>query len=248
LAETDLVSALGLAALIGLVPIYLGMSQTFISKRFRDETKSIIHGAAFGAMAFFLVDVFEGASGLGVEFGLRYPYIQATLVASFAVGLLVPAMLEPRHAAGYHKLAYLFAMGIGFHSLAEGVVIGYDLQAGHGFTLLQRTVQTLSFVLHKGAEGLAISIPLMFMRPVNARAVVYSGLVGGVPLMLGTGVGFAGLSGVAASYSFAAGAGGTIYLLFRLASISIKGRRLYLGILLGVLYMYFAGMIHAVEV
>ncbi len=255
--DIDIITAILFAAVLGLVPLYLAISQSFRSRILGDRAKSIITGIAFGAMIFFVVDLFEGASTLGVDFGTRSFEFRVALVGSFAMGLMIPAILEPPLKKGEDPgqndgLAYLFALSMGFHAFAEGVVIGYDVTSGYGFSLLQRMVQTVSFVLHKGGEGLAISIPLMFRLSSSgiSRTVIYCGLLAGAPLILGTASGFLGLTGIAASFAFSAGAGGLAYVIFRLAKFPMdpsSGKVFYLGILLGVLYMYFAGSLHAIE-
>ena len=255
--DIDIFTAILFAAILGIVPLYLAISQSFRSRILGDGAKSIITGIAFGAMIFFVVDLFEGASTLGVDFGTRSFEFRVALVGSFAMGLIIPAILEPPLKKGEdahgqnERLAYLFALSMGFHAFAEGVVIGYDVTSGFGFSLLQRTVQTLSFVLHKGGEGLAISIPLMFRVSSSgiSRTVIYCSLLAGAPLILGTASGFLGLTGIAASFAFSAGAGGLTYVIFRLARFPVdpsNGKVFYLGILLGLLYMYFAGSIHAI--
>lgn len=242
-------------AALGLIPLLVGMSHHIVTRRARSETKVIVSGVAFGAMIFFIIDLFEGASSLGVDFGTRSLSLQMALLATFALGLLAPSFIESVSKANndrsYESLVYLFALGIGFHSFAEGVVIGYNISAEYGFTLIQRTFQSLSFVLHKGAEGLAMSIPLMFFSARTSKVSLYAILIGGLPLVAGTALSLVGLSGSAASYSFAAGAGGVAYILYRIVRITPAypiGRGFPLGMLLGVTYLYFAGIIHSVEV
>ena len=255
LPEMDIVTALVIVSAVGFIPLYVGMCQQRITRNSRQVTKIAIAGIAFGSMAFFIIDLFEGASGLGVDFGNRALPIQTGLLTSFGISIFALTFLGATTQKGlnvnHEKIAYLFAVGIGLHGFAEGVVMGHGLSSGYGFTLAERALQTLSFMLHKGAEGLTISIPLMFAASRSSRPLFYSGLIGGLPLVLGTGLGIVGLSGSAASYAFAAGAGAVTYILYRIVQMSGAShleKGFPLGILIGVLYIYFAGVIHAIEV
>lgn len=251
----DVSTALALMALLGIVPTYIGLSQAMSARNSRANVKGLLSGVALGLAIFFTVDLFEEASSLGVDFGLRSNPIQLVLLLSFSTGLLLLPALESiwgseRESAGlFHPfVAYLFALGIGFHSFGEGVVAGYDLSAEYTSTLPQTVLQALSFSFHKLSEGFIISMPFLFGG--SKRAMVSSGLVAGIPLLLGTLLGFSGISGIVTSYSFAAGAGATTYILVRLAhsSYGLRGSwSLYLGVLAGLLFMYFAGWMHSIE-
>ena len=234
-------------SVMGLTPIIIGIAQGAIAQRFTPKVKSTILGLAFGAMIFSLLDLFRGASGLGVDFGFSSPYTQILLILSFSLGLFLPKFLNKSSEIG--SLLYPFALVIGFHSFGEGIVIGFDLSVGHGFALVDRGLQTLSFILHKGAEGLAISIPIMFSKYVSRKRIVYATLLSGGPLIVGTGLVSLGISGSIASFSFAAGVGGLTFILLKLGMILGKQKEsdlIYFGLLAGILYMYLAGAIHGV--
>ncbi|MFQ6010979.1 MAG: hypothetical protein ACE5KG_02280 [Nitrososphaerales archaeon] len=246
MSEVPLLLLLGIPV-IGLVPIIIGITLGVLSRKFRIRTKSLITGIAFGAMIFSMLDLFRGALGLGVDFGFSSPATQVILLLSFALGLYLPTLLDRHSEVG--SLLYPFAIVIGFHSFGEGIVIGYDFPIGYGFPLLDRGLQTLSFMLHKGAEGLAISIPVMLSKSIPKRQLVYAILISAGPLFLGTALVSAGADGSLVSFSFAAGLGGLTFMLLRLGKILGDRKEtdlIYLGLLVGVLYLYLAGAIHGV--
>ena len=243
-----------LIILLSFSIVYLGIKQVEVSKNFNERNKSIIFGFIFGIMIFSIIDMFKGASNLGVEFGIRFPIVQLSLLISFIIGLLFPSLFEINNITksdqNYLRLSYLFALGIGFHSFSEGVVISLNLLAGYNFTLLQRTTQTMSFLLHKFSEGLIISIPLLFVTTNISKTIFNLALISILPIILGSMFGFLGINGSITSYFFSAGAGSLTYILYKIGRISnnIPERRIiYLGIVIGILYMYFSGIIHSIE-
>ncbi len=258
-AIIDVKSAIALSLLFGVVPLYIGLTNSKLSSKLRESSKGFIASIAFGIVIFSLIDLFGGASRLGIDFGLRAIPLQSTLLLAFAVGLVIPFAVERCSKAGSNSqtqmitytVAYLFALAVAFHAFAEGVVIGFDLQSGHAFTFTQRSLQATSFFLHKIAEGLVISIPIMLIKP-RAETFVLAGIVGSIPLLIGVTSAYLGIPGLAASYGFALGAGVSVYALFKLGHLSnfFTGNRMlmFAGIIIGLFFMYFAGWIHTIEI
>jgi len=251
--------AIALSVVFGVIPLYIGLTNSKLSHKFRDSSKGFITSIAFGIVIFSLIDLFGGASRLGIDFGLRATALQSTLLLAFAVGLLIPFAVEryskvrgnAKPAITTYTTAYLFALAIAFHSFSEGIVIGFDLQSGYSFTFKQQSVQAASFFLHKIAEGLVISIPIMLIKP-KAETYVLTGIIGSIPLLIGITMAYLGIPGIAASYGFALGAGVSTYVLFKLGHLSnmlTESRMLmFSGIIIGLFFMYFAGWIHAIEI
>ena len=254
----DVNMALLLALAFGAAPLFLGLTNSILSIRYRDSSKILIAGVAFGITIISVWDIFQGASGLGLNLGPDSIGIQSLLLLAFGIGLLVPFIVERSSSSvsssGTHftsyAVAYAFAMIVGFHAFAEGVIIGFDLQSGYAFTFTQRSVQALSFILHKIAEGIVISVPIMLIRP-RTDVFVIAGIIGSMPLLVGVALAYIGVSGSLASYAFALGVGGSAYILLRLGYMSsaISGSRmlLFAGIVLGAIFIYFAGWIHTIE-
>lgn len=252
----DVNTAIALSVAFGIVPLYIGLTNSKLSHRLRDSSKGFITSVAFGIVIFSLIDLFGGASRLGVDFALRAVPLQLTLLLAFAVGLVIPFVVERYSRSSNsqittYSVAYLFALAVAFHSFAEGVVVGFDFQTGYFFTFTQQSLQATSFFLHKIAEGLVISIPIMLIRP-KAETFVLAGIVGSIPLLIGVATAYLGIPGIAASYGFALGAGVSTYVLFKLGHLSNMLTRnkmvMFSGIIIGLFFMYFAGWIHAIEI
>lgn len=262
-ADIGVGNAVLLSLAFGVVPLYIGLTNSKLSRKLKDTSKGFVASVAFGIVIFSLFDLLGGASRLGIDFGLRAVHLQATFLLAFAAGLAIPFLAErySKKSGGNRSLqitaygaAYLFALAVAFHSFAEGVVVGYDLQTGYSFTFAQRSLQGTSFVLHKIAEGFVISIPLMLGAMWGKRdteTFVLAGILGAIPLSVGVAIAYLGIPGLAASYGFALGAGVFTYVLFKLAHLSqmlAEGRlRIFAGIIIGVLFMYLAGWIHSIQ-
>jgi zinc transporter ZupT len=252
-------TALALATAVGVIPLYIGLVNSRLSHRLSERSKGFIASVAFGIVAFSFIDLFGGASRLGIDFGLRAIPLQSMLLLAFAVGLVIPFAVERYSRAETHSLlrngsytiAYLFALSVAFHSFAEGVVVGFDLQSGYSFTFTQRSLQGASFFLHKIAEGIVISIPIMLIGS-KAQTYIFAGIIGAIPLLVGVATAYLGMPGVAASYGFALGAGVSTYVLFKLGYLSNLLTQnkmiMFSGIIVGIFFMYFAGWIHSIEI
>lgn len=256
LRMVDLPAAVGLVVVVGVVPVYAGLAHLYFTRKLSSGAKGLLAAAAFGAMVPYLVDAFKGASSLGIDMGSGAPIAQGMLVFIFAVGLLLPSLIGSKGEPSSTLLfaasnSYLFAFAIGLHGFGEGIVIGYDFLAGASFSLTHRVVQALSFFLHKAAEGFTVSIPLLFANKWGLSSVVYTGLIAGLPVVAGVFLGYLGVSGGVVPYSFAAAAGAAMFVLHHLSSMSsqsVRGRKLYASMLLGVLYMYMAGWLHGLVI
>ena len=253
----DVNTALLLALAFGVAPLFLGLANSRLSFHAGDRFKTLIVGVAFGITILSVWDLFQSASGLGLNLGPESIHIQSLLLLAFGIGLFLPFVVE-RTGSSFstqsqltYAVAYAFAMIVGFHAFAEGIIIGFDLQSGYAFTFTQRSVQALSFILHKIAEGIVISIPIMFIRP-RTDVFVLAGIIGSMPLLVGIVLAYIGISGSLASYAFALGVGGSAYILLRLGYLSsaVSGSRmlLFAGIIVGAIFIYFAGWIHTIQI
>lgn len=246
--------AIALSATIGIVPIYVGLTNSFISRGLGASAKGFMACVAFGIAIFSLVDLFGSASNLGID--LRSTAFQMVLVFGFAVGLATPFVTERASTSSENMqaqlktMAYMFALAVAFHGFAEGIVISYDLQSGYVFTFAHRIVQTTSFLIHKVAEGFVVSIPLLLAR-AGKDSFALVGIAASLPLVFGVASVYFDVPGMASSFGFALGAGALTYVLFKLGNLaSLLGTgsvKMFAGILAGILLMYFAGWIHSIE-
>ena len=202
---------------------------------------------AAGIISWFFLDVMGDSALLGISKGFGGGVPHLFLVLLFPLGLFMMVFLDTRFQnRSTLSPVYLAALAVGFHGVAEGVVIGSGLSpASDVFAAIGGVSVAESFVIHKALEGFAISVFLAGQRVYTQTAIAT--LMAGVPTIFGTliGSGFSPDS----SYFFALGGGAALWLLTILVqkSISLANRTIWaMALLLGFLLLYSAGLLHSV--
>jgi ZIP family zinc transporter len=141
-------------------------------------------------------------------------------------------------AAPAQRLAWLIAIGIGFHNFSEGLAIGQSAASGE---IALATLLVIGFGLHNATEGFGIVAPMSAAgtRP-SWRTLLVLGIVGGGPTFVGTIVGNSFVNDYL-YVAFLTMAGGSILyvvvellgVLRRLGSRELVAWGLVLGLLLG---------------
>ncbi|MBM3897123.1 MAG: hypothetical protein FJ358_01150 [Thaumarchaeota archaeon] len=232
-----------------VVPSYIGLlTALVIAKRVGSSFNVYAASIASGISFALFFDLVANASGLGLNLAARVSITQVVLIGSFLVGLLALFGLDARTSNNTSVPPFLIsiiAIGIGFHSVAEGIVIGYDVRTA-GFSQDVATItQGLSFALHKAAEGFVIGSFLT--KQSKLSIVIFAGAIAALPGVLGALLGSFGIPGIISSYFFAMGAGAAIYTLTKLIPTAISEKNkivMAIGIALGYLFIYGAGLIH----
>jgi zinc transporter ZupT len=210
-----------------------------------------------GIVFWFFLDVMNDAVLLDVNQGFVGGVTQLLLVTAFAAGVLLLFGLEYvqlRFAGGTRSgssassisfvLALLVALAIGFHALAEGVVIGSVLPTtSNMIDAIGGFAAGAAYVLHKLLEGFVIGTFAAFVKSTAPRTATL-GLVSGIPT--GIGMVLALLGPINSTFFFALGGAGALYIEFRLIPnfANKENVGIYLALLLGFFLMYFAGLLH----
>ena len=185
---------LALAAIMGLaiflsLPIVLRRSRTA-------RAANLLTSAAIGILVFVLADVWGDASSLIYPDGSFVAAPALTLL--FAVGLLGAffVLYALEHSGRSTKApgeiaatstALIVALAIGFQNLTEGMVLGASWAAGLSGLL---AVIFAGFFLQNVTEGFPIAGPLLEVK--ERRVGLFSAyfLLGGIPTVLGAGIGY----------------------------------------------------------
>ena len=245
----DPLTAPAVVVAAAVIPAYIGLFMALLMARkigdgFNKYAASVASGISFAL--FF--DLVADASGLGLNLASRVSITQAIFIASFLVGILLLFTLDARTSNGVSVptfLVYIISLGLGFHSIAEGIVIGYDIRTTGFSDDVSTIVQGLSFALHKAAEGFVIGS--FFTRQSKLSNGIFAGAIASLPGVLGASLGVFGIPGIVSSYLFAMGAGATIFMITKLIPVAVSGRSnitVAIGMALGYLFIYGAGLIH----
>ena len=232
-----------------VIPSYIGLFIALLMvKKIGDRFTKYAAGVASGISFALFFDLVSDASGLGLNLASSASITQVIFIVSFLIGILTLSVLDARtsnDASVPTFLVYIISLGIGFHSIAEGIVIGYDVRTTGFSDDLSTIVQGVSFALHKAAEGLVIGA--FFTKQSRPSNAIFAGAIASLPGVLGASLGAFGIPGIISSYLFAMGAGATIYMITKLIPVAVSGKSritVAIGIAVGYLFIYGAGLIH----
>jgi len=251
----DFSTTLGLLLLIVLISTLIGIILV-ISNR-NSNKKDIIAGLALGITLFLFVDNLEGATILGIDFGLTRITSNIILVLIFIITIVTLITIETNRTEKYKtnrelenkELVIIFALIFTFHSMAEGIIIGYNIQFINEFSISNHGIQSLSFGLHKLGEAIVITTPFLFIRTIKLRDITKILPIIIIPIIIFTYLGYQFNIGNLVTYLFAITSGGLIYLIIKITRIiKINKHRInyYLGVLIGILFIYLAGFLHSI--
>jgi zinc transporter ZupT len=174
--------------LVGVIPIALGMLwfpfMRDLSDRWLDATLLF----AAGVLAFLAVDAGFEAFAVAAEIPGAYEGPLLVAVAIAGAALLVQAVGEWGGGDSPLALAYLVALGIGLHNLAEGLAIGGAIGIGR---LSLGAFLVIGFMIHNVTEGPAVVAPLADERRPALWHFLALGTLAGAPVILGGVIGSA---------------------------------------------------------
>ena len=119
--------------------------------------------------------------------------------------------------SGFLTLAFMIALGIGFHNFGEGLAIGSAYAIGKvslGILLI------LGFTIHNITEGVAIVSPIS-REAVKIRHLLFLGFIGGAPTILGTIIGGLAYTSFWATLFLAVGVGAIFQVIYVICSFAI---------------------------
>jgi zinc transporter ZupT len=208
---------LGTLALIGLfvgvVPVALGMLWFPYIRSMSDRALHAVLSFSAGLLAFLAVDA--GMEALELTERVPGAYEGTALVALGVLGTLLlvqaaSAWREERAAAGGARagsglwVAYLVAVGIGLHNLAEGLAIGSSFALGR---VSLGAFLVVGFMLHNVTEGPAVVAPVAREERPAIRHFLALGLIAGAPVILGGWIGSLAFSPTLGAFFLAVGVG-----------------------------------------
>ena len=191
-ASTSKVVAFALVGVyIGIIPVGLGMLWYPAMRRFSKKTMDFVLSLTVGLLIFLLADTFlemvEVSAGIpGVFQGLALGIFAALITWLFIMAVGNNKQVADRDSAqGRAFVAFLIALGIGFHNLGEGLVVGAAFAIGEAAL---GSFLVVGFILHNLTEGIGIAAPVTKDKPSFGWFVGLLLLSGG-PAILGTLIG-----------------------------------------------------------
>ncbi|MDZ7700913.1 MAG: metal transporter [Halobacteriales archaeon] len=238
---------LGLLAVVGImvgvIPVALGMLWFPFMRDLADRWLHALLLFAAGVLAFLAFDA--GFEAFEVAEAVPGAYEGPLLVVSGVVGaaLLVQAVAARGSAGGEPDaltVAYLVALGIGLHNLAEGLAIGSSFALGR---VSLGAFLVVGFMVHNVTEGPAVVAPLSRGERPALRHFLALGALAGAPVILGGWIGGLAFSPTLGAFFLAIGVGAILQVDWEIARMVRARGRLgtatnILGFLAGFAVMY----------
>lgn len=187
LSETLLFSAImGLSIFLSL-PVIL-------HKRAGELTTRLVTAIAIGILVFLMGDIFSNVSQ-SLYNGSLYGYGSSPIndvlfTIALASGFLLLYYIGDSSKQGLspYQLGLIISLGMGFQNLTEGLVFG-ALGVKLGLTGASLVV-LVGFILQNLTEGFPIASPFLGKTNTRLRAIIPLFLIGGVPAIIGGGIGY----------------------------------------------------------
>jgi zinc transporter ZupT len=206
---------------IGIIPVGLGLLWYPAMRRLTQRGMSFILALTVGLLVFLLVDTllesFEVAAQLpGVYQGVPLSLFSGLLtwLAITAIGSR-GAVADRSSTKGRMFVALLIAIGIGFHTLGEGLVVGAAFALGEAAL---GSFLVIGFILHNITEGIGIAAPVTRDRPSIGWFLLLL-LIAGAPAIAGTLIGAFAFSPLLAVLFLGIGAGAIWQVIYEVGSL-----------------------------
>ena len=245
----NILEAAFLGLISGLLPVYIGLLPISLLKRLSISTRSLLVNFSLGILLFLFADVTSEAIDLSKSTWQG----SLLLTLGIALGLIIPGIISLRKTSGGNAISsddkqkneagffrsYLISFGIGLHNLGEGLALG----AAYGSGQLSLTfLLPIGFALHNGTEGLAISGPILESK-FSIKEPIAMGFIAGFPTIIGSMIGSVAYSDLFGALFFSLASGALLFVVLELARRSLPSWRLYWGVLLGILVMFFTDLL-----
>ncbi len=241
-----MLDVVGLGAVAGLIPVYLGiLAALYLGKVLPRTWEGGLIGVANGVLVYLFFDLMHEATE---QTGARDPISWLVFLGSLGISFVGLVALESSQVFGARagnrilSLPYMIAVGMGLHNLGEGLAIGASY-AGGEYTLSALLVA--GFGLHNGTEGFGI-VGAAGKTSISWRDVALLGLIAGLPTCVGTFLSGQGVSSYFSISFYALAAGSLLYVVLSLTVMSYTASRrvqVSAGIFTGIAIMYLTAMI-----
>ena len=194
---------------VGIIPVGLGLLWLPAMRKLSQRGMGFILSVTIGLLVFLLVDTFLEAFEVAELLPGVFQGIPLSIFAAVLTWLAITAIgnhknfVERESPRGRLFVAFLIAIGIGFHNLGEGLVVGAAFALGEAAL---GSYLVIGFILHNITEGVGIVAPLTKDKLTNRTLLVLL-LIAGAPAIAGTLIGGFAFSPLMAVLFLGIGAG-----------------------------------------
>jgi zinc transporter ZupT len=234
---------------VGVIPVVLGMLWFPFLQSMDDRWLHAVLAFSAGILVFLAVDA--GIEAVELAGGVPGAVDGPALVFLGVVGALlavqsVSAWRTGRAKAGDARaqsglwVAYLVALGIGLHNLAEGLAIGSSFALGR---VSLGAFLVVGFMLHNVTEGPAVVAPVARGERPALYHFAAIGALAGLPVILGGWLGSLAFTPTLGAFFLAVGVGAILQVVWELRGLVAREGRVgtatnLLTFLVGLVVMY----------
>lgn len=241
----DVLGTLAIVGLfVGVIPVALGMLWFPFMQQLSDRWLHAVLLFSAGVLAFLAFDA--GFEALEVAEEVPGAFEGQLLVVVGVIGAMLLVQSVGAWQSGRTDgvsplgLAYLIALSIGLHNLAEGLAIGSSFALGR---VSLGAFLVIGFMIHNVTEGPAVVAPVARGDRPSLWHFAAIGVLAGAPVILGGWIGGLAFSPTLGALFLAIGVGAILQVEWELASMVRRSGRLgtatnLLGFLLGLVVMY----------
>ena len=208
---------------IGIIPVGLGLMWQPFMRGLRRRTMDAILAMTLGLLVFLLIDT----ASEGLEKAAAVPSSLQGLILFGASALLAYLLIQvvssrrgakTSESARRYNVAWMLAIGIGLHNLAEGLVVGAAYASGAASL---GAFLVIGFTLHNVTEGIGIASPIAQDR-LSLRRFIALATIAGLPAVLGTWIGGFVYSNIAATIFLGIGTGAIVQVIIEVGKLLLR--------------------------
>lgn len=239
---------------VGVIPIFLGLFWFPALRKLGRNTMTFLMATTAGLLIFLGLDTIAEALEFAAEVPTAFQGIGLIGIGSVSTFLLLDAISKRQTEVTGNEtdrrlaVAFMIAVGIGFHNLGEGLAIGAAYNVGE---MSLGTFLVVGFIIQNITEGLGIIAPVLRDRPSIGRLAMM-GLIGGAPAIIGAWIGGYTPSPFLAVLFLAIGAGAIFEVIYEIAKLiqkdtarenGVSPMTVVSGVLTGMMLLWVTGLL-----
>lgn len=237
---------------VGVIPVFLGIFWFPALRQLGRRTMTFLMAATAGLLVFLGLDTLAEALEFAAEVPASFQGIGLIGIGAVGTFMLLDAISKKQTQVTGDEtdrrlaIAFMIAVGIGFHNLGEGLAIGAAYNVGEAAL---GTFLVVGFIIQNITEGLGIIAPVLRDKPTIGRLAIM-GLIGGGPAIIGAWIGGYAPSPFLAVLFLAVGAGAIFQVIYEIAKLIQKDTAreampmtVFSGVLTGMMLLWVTGLL-----